>query len=479
MDFLTGKRRFLQSSASLLSMGVALALMHSATALAGSMPLAWNPVEDYDLAGYYVYYGTSSGEYQTVLNVGNVTTYPLNGLDDCTRYYVAVKAHDLAGNRSESFSNEVAGLPTPVVSSVSAAYAERGQSLTVSVTGASFDNGAKVSFSDPTITVHSSTYVSCTQVDAVISIATDASIGWNAVSVINPDQSFGTLEAAFEVGPFALPTVLKTSPADGATGVPIGANPTVTFSEEMNANFITDETVGLLLPDGTEVLQAAGSPILDETGTVATIVPARALAEYSLYRIAVLHGPSGLQDRAGFSMGAPFIQDPGFRTVGSMIIKERGEVLLRPSSCEYDLDYADVHFEAGELTESSVIELVMFGHNEANNGVSIRFDYLDVPSPAQTSEGEYFLGRPGAPHRMKAEFFQSTADSTRICDTHTTVGNDLIAGAGAGAGCSTSTAESVVFASDWTLRINLRYEHPDLCPADRETRYRYYLRVIR
>ncbi len=58
-----------------------------------------------DLAGYTLYYGNSSGNYTTTVNVGNVTTYTFTNLAAGT-YYFAVTAYDTSGNQS-AYSNEV------------------------------------------------------------------------------------------------------------------------------------------------------------------------------------------------------------------------------------------------------------------------------------------------------------------------------------------------------------------------------------
>ncbi|MEW6417438.1 MAG: fibronectin type III domain-containing protein [Nitrospirota bacterium] len=58
-----------------------------------------------DLGGYKIYYGTSSGNYSVVIDVGNVTTYKIEGLSPGI-YYFAVTAYDTSGNESE-YSNEV------------------------------------------------------------------------------------------------------------------------------------------------------------------------------------------------------------------------------------------------------------------------------------------------------------------------------------------------------------------------------------
>ena len=60
-------------------------------AFAGSVNLSWDANTEPDLAGYKVYFGTSSGNYGTPASVGNTTSYSLAGLSDGT-YFFAVTA---------------------------------------------------------------------------------------------------------------------------------------------------------------------------------------------------------------------------------------------------------------------------------------------------------------------------------------------------------------------------------------------------
>ena len=68
--------------------------------------LAWNPVIDPDITGYMVYYGTSSGDYDVTLDVGNWTSVTIEDLEDGEAYYFSVTAYDLGDNES-GYSNEV------------------------------------------------------------------------------------------------------------------------------------------------------------------------------------------------------------------------------------------------------------------------------------------------------------------------------------------------------------------------------------
>src|SRR5207245_4056599 len=86
---------------------------------AAQVTLAWDPNTETDLAGYKLYYGTSSGSYPSSVDVGNLTSYTLSGLLEGQIYYFSATAYDL--NVSESgFSNEaskaLADVTPPTVS---------------------------------------------------------------------------------------------------------------------------------------------------------------------------------------------------------------------------------------------------------------------------------------------------------------------------------------------------------------------------
>ncbi|HYK90654.1 MAG TPA: fibronectin type III domain-containing protein, partial [Acidobacteriota bacterium] len=99
-----------------------LVLIPGRVVFAADVTLAWDANSETDLAGYKVYYGASSRNYSTVINVGKVTTYTLTGLAPGT-YYFAVTAFNTAQAES-AFSNEVSkaigDTTPPVISSVTA-----------------------------------------------------------------------------------------------------------------------------------------------------------------------------------------------------------------------------------------------------------------------------------------------------------------------------------------------------------------------
>ena len=88
-----------------------LLLVGASWSSAGTITLAWDPNTEPDLAGYKIYYGTSSRQYTVTVDVGNVTRYTIRDLDESRVYYLAVTAYDTAGNESE-LSDEVSSYPT-------------------------------------------------------------------------------------------------------------------------------------------------------------------------------------------------------------------------------------------------------------------------------------------------------------------------------------------------------------------------------
>ena len=89
-------------------------------ALAGSATLSWNANTETDLAGYKIYYGTSSRTgtdpktcglcgYQTSINIGNVRPYTISNLTNGQTYYFSVTAYDTSNNES-AFSAQVSKL---------------------------------------------------------------------------------------------------------------------------------------------------------------------------------------------------------------------------------------------------------------------------------------------------------------------------------------------------------------------------------
>ncbi len=80
-------------------------LIVAPAALAADVTLAWDANTEPDLAGYKVYFGTSSRSYGTPIPIGATTSYTITGLLPGT-YYFAVTATNGTGQESD-YSNEV------------------------------------------------------------------------------------------------------------------------------------------------------------------------------------------------------------------------------------------------------------------------------------------------------------------------------------------------------------------------------------
>lgn len=82
-------------------------------AVTGTITVGWGANGEPDLAGYKVYYGTTTGVYVQAkgsgLNAGLVTEYAISGLKAGTTYFVAVTSYDRSGNES-NYSAQVSGV---------------------------------------------------------------------------------------------------------------------------------------------------------------------------------------------------------------------------------------------------------------------------------------------------------------------------------------------------------------------------------
>ncbi len=311
-----------RASALCVFAAIASSVLAHAPAIAGTMSVAWDPVQDADLAGYRVYVGSSSRSYSRQLDLGVAATGVIDNLDDCTTYYVAVKARDAAGNLSNGYSNEIVGMPRPTMATVSPAAVERGGTMTVVVTGANFAPGASLRFGDPAIAVSTVSVDSCNQITARISVGNLAAIAATSLEVTNADRVFGVSSGLFSVQAAVPPTVAAVTPPNAASGVPPTVRPVVSFSEPILGSSVTAVTVRLLGPSGIAVTQAAGSPALSADGRTATITPAASLEYVKTYKIQAVGGSPGVRDLAGNAMSATYTQAAGFTTAADTAAPE-------------------------------------------------------------------------------------------------------------------------------------------------------------
>jgi len=91
------------------------------------------------ITGYKVYWGTVSGSYTHVQEVGNVLTYTVTGLTNGQRYYFAVTAFNAVGESDKS--NEVSAIPCTVPSAPQNLQARAGNGSVTLIWEPSGDNG--------------------------------------------------------------------------------------------------------------------------------------------------------------------------------------------------------------------------------------------------------------------------------------------------------------------------------------------------
>lgn len=228
------------------SLGWWVTLLVATPLSAGTISLAWTPAAG--ASGYRVYYGAGSGNYTLSKDVGASTETTISGLNDCTTWYLAVKAYNAAGE-SPVFSNEVTGWARPRVDASTPNARQQGQRITLEITGSNFQPGATVEIDNPNVHFASADVMDCgtIQLEATVAPSTSgvraAEVGTFAVSVTNPDDTFGTLTDGFEV--LINPARFDVNETDSATRDRVDGKDTVWLARLFGA----PETAVLYDPD--------------------------------------------------------------------------------------------------------------------------------------------------------------------------------------------------------------------------------------
>jgi Putative Ig domain len=100
---------------------------------ATSVTIAWDANSDGVTTGYYVYYGTQSGQYSGYVDVKNATSAVMNAADSTATYYFAIQAYSASGDKSQ-MSGEVSWKPSaqaPSLLNPGSMSATVGQSVSV------------------------------------------------------------------------------------------------------------------------------------------------------------------------------------------------------------------------------------------------------------------------------------------------------------------------------------------------------------
>jgi hypothetical protein len=72
---------------------------------AAEVTLAWDSNIEPEVTGYKLHYGTATGSYSNIIDVGNVLQYTITGLREDVRYYVAATAY--SETHESDFSEEI------------------------------------------------------------------------------------------------------------------------------------------------------------------------------------------------------------------------------------------------------------------------------------------------------------------------------------------------------------------------------------
>lgn len=109
-----------------------LACCVSAARAAESVTVAWDPNPEADITGYRVLYGTASKSYTQEIDVGNLATATIAGLDDTSTYFFAVVSYNANGTESAPSDEVVSPTPQQHLSNVSTrAFAQQGDRVVI------------------------------------------------------------------------------------------------------------------------------------------------------------------------------------------------------------------------------------------------------------------------------------------------------------------------------------------------------------
>jgi hypothetical protein len=169
--------------------------------------VTWLANSEPDLGGYYLYFGTSSGNYGPPVHIQpNITTYTLEDLTEGTMYYIALSAHDLSDNESAKCPeiNGVAPTTTTIPSSTT---------TTTSNASSSQPTSSTTTIPPPTTTT--------TVVTTTISVPPN--------NPLTPSGTISINEGQEETGS---PSVILHLSANDYNGEPLSENGMMSFSND-------------------------------------------------------------------------------------------------------------------------------------------------------------------------------------------------------------------------------------------------------
>ena len=198
--------------------------------------------------------GTATGSpvqtLSTSVSAGTFTVDALSALTPGT-YTAVAQQTDVAGNTGSSTANTFTVVPT--VTSVSPSSITRGDShQSVTVNGSNFASGAVVALSGTGVTVHSTSFVSSTELTVDVSVAGSAPLGGRDVTVTNNAGGSATLPGALTVLAAPLDHLVLT-PSSGAIGAGSSQGYTAEGFDAFGNSYgdVTASTTFTISPDGS------------------------------------------------------------------------------------------------------------------------------------------------------------------------------------------------------------------------------------
>lgn len=263
--------------------------------------------------------------YSAATNTATFT--PSSALAPSTDYTVkiATAVKDLAGNTmaspfSSSFTTGALDTTRPTVSSNSPAngatnvaitvaltvtFSEAMNATTINSTNIKLRNTATSAVVSGTVTYNASTNTATFTPTASLTVSTSYSL---KVMTGVKDVAGNALAAVFtssfttDAADATPPTVISTSPVNGAIGVPHGSVVTVTFSEPMNAATINGFSI--LLKEFSNTVTVNGTVTYNSGTNTATFTPTNQLDDGTDHTLTVT---TGVTDVAGNPLAASYV----------------------------------------------------------------------------------------------------------------------------------------------------------------------------
>ena len=161
-------------------------LVAAAPALAGEIKIAWDPVVG--ATGYYVDYGTSTGNLPLRYDAGPDLSATVRNLSDCQDWFFAVRGYN--STQIGPASAVVSDWAQPVVSTTVDVL--QGELFTLDLDGANFRAGMSLTTDNPGVQLSGVTRTSCTNIQASVVVgpagpgARAAQVGVFDLVVTNP-----------------------------------------------------------------------------------------------------------------------------------------------------------------------------------------------------------------------------------------------------------------------------------------------------